>query len=314
MAQRVASLYAEISADTRKLDRGLKKSKQGMKGLGNDIKTNWMAALGVVGAVTAGLYAMKKAYDFGREGAQLDFIAGKFANLSAEVGRTSDGLMTDLRAATRGMVADSDLMANAGNFMSLGLAKTSDEVLRLTTVAGALGMNLNQLTLTLTNKTTMRFDALGVSVDGFKEKVKKLEAAGLSADDAFKEAFLQQAEQQVARVGEVADSAVADFIALEVSVQNLKDTIKMKAEMGGFVSGLKNMVDGLNEQINVTDRLTQAEQAGVITGLQVLEIRKGLRTGAMDEAAIMKILTREWESYWSMIKPVSYTHLRAHET
>ena len=94
MAQKVASLYAEIGADTTKLDRGLKKSKQGMQSVGKDIKTNWMEALGAVGAVTAGLYAMKKAYDFAREGAQLDFVAGKFANLSAEVGVTSDALLS----------------------------------------------------------------------------------------------------------------------------------------------------------------------------------------------------------------------------
>ena len=53
----------------------------------------------------------------------------------------------------------------------------------------------------------MRFDALGISVDGFDEKVKALEETGLSASEAFNEAFLQQAEEQIKKVGDVANTS-----------------------------------------------------------------------------------------------------------
>jgi hypothetical protein len=121
-----------------------------------------------------------------------------------------------------------ELMASAGDFMALGLAKTSDEVVRLTRVAGALGMDMNQLVLTLTNQTTMRFDALGVSVDGFDEKVAALKKTGLSASQAFNEAFLQQAEEQIGRIGDKANTTSGQVAKMEASFENLGNTLKVK--------------------------------------------------------------------------------------
>ena len=77
-----------------------------------------------------------------------------------------------------------EAMALAADLLALGLAKNSDEAVRLAKVQSGLGMDMNQLVL-LTNQTTMRFDALGVSVDGFDEKVKQLKATGMSTNEAF---------------------------------------------------------------------------------------------------------------------------------
>lgn len=181
--------------------------------------------------VTAAYFAVRKGAEFAyktiSEGADLEYAQTRFENLTASIGTTSNALLTDLRNATKGTRSDFELMASGADFMALGLAKSHDEAVRLTKVAGALGMNMNQLVLTLTNKTTMRFDALGVSVDGFKEKVKALEAAGLDADAAFKEAFLQQAEGQIARVGDRAETSAGQMDKLRASFANLVDGIKV---------------------------------------------------------------------------------------
>jgi hypothetical protein len=175
---------------------------KGTASLAGNLKSFAITAGVVIGVLTAVGFAAKAAFDFARQGAELEYTAQKFDRLAASIGTTSDALMGDLRAATRGTVSDAQLMASATDFMALGLAKTHAEAVRLAKVAGGLGMNMNQLVLTLTNQTTMRFDALGVSVDGFQAKVDALKAAGMSANDAFKAAFLQQAEEQLARVGE----------------------------------------------------------------------------------------------------------------
>jgi len=129
----------------------------------------------------------------------------------------------------------------------LGLAKSHDEVVRLTTVAGALGMNMNQLVLTLTNQTTMRFDALGVSVDGFKEKVKTLEDAGMSANDAFKEAFLQQAEEQLGKVGSAADQSIGSFNRLEAAGANFSNSLKsdLTPVVAKAADGMAELIENL---------------------------------------------------------------------
>ncbi len=171
----------------------------------------------------------KQIYEVARAGAELQLVEDRFDNLTKSIGTTSEALLSDLRKATRGLYSDTELMTAATDFMSLGLAKSHDEAVRLAAVSAGLNMNMNQLVLTLTNMTTMRFDALGVSVDGFKDKVKALEAAGYDADAAFKEAFLQQAEQQLNKVGHAADSNIGIFMRLESSVKNASDAFKVLA-------------------------------------------------------------------------------------
>ena len=171
--------------------------------------------------------SMKQVYDLGKEGASLEYAASKFDRLAESAGTASDVLLRDLRTAVKGTRSDMELMAGAGDFMALGLAKSHDEIVRLTRVAGALNMDMNQLVLTLTNQTTMRFDALGVSVDGFDEKVKKLKDSGMDVNAAFTEAFLQQAEQQIGRVGDAAETDAGKIMRMEAATKNLSDSLKV---------------------------------------------------------------------------------------
>ena len=235
MSKKIASLYAEIGADTTKLETGLKKSKTNLTEFRGDLKNVAEGAAKLftgMGAAAVGMGAVfNEAMDMGKAGAELTFAESRFDKLSTSIGAVSDALKFDLRNATKGMVADSQLVNSAGSFMALGLAKTSDEVVRLTRVAGALGMDMNQLVLTLTNQTTARFDALGVSVDGFEDKVNSLKASGMDANKAFNEAFLQQAEEQIERVGDAADGATAAFVRLEVATKNLSDAALQKLSL-----------------------------------------------------------------------------------
>lgn len=228
MAQKVASVYAEIGADTKGLKRGLDETKSGLQNTAKQMGKFKLDTLAVWGAVGAGVIAAKKAFDFAKEGTQLEFLRGKFDKLAVTVGSSGDKMLSELRKVTRGVVADSELVASAADFMSLGLAKTADQVVRLTRVSGALGMDMNQLVLTLANQTTMRFDQLGVAVDGFDDRLKKLKDTGMDANAAFTEAFLQQAEAQVKKVGEVADTNAGKVKKMEVAWKNLGDTWKLR--------------------------------------------------------------------------------------
>jgi len=165
--------------------------------------------------------AAEQFYQLAREGAELEYTASKFDRLTESINTTTEALMVDLKEATDGTMSEMALMASATDFMTLGLAKSHDEVVRLTTVSSQLGMDMNQLVLTLTNQTTMRFDALGVAVDGFDEKVKALKDSGMDTNEAFTEAFLQQAEEQIAKVGSVTDESIGSFMRLEAAWQDI---------------------------------------------------------------------------------------------
>ena len=165
--------------------------------------------------------ALKAIYATAREGAELNFLQGKFENLAESINTTADALLEEMHIATKNTMSDMEAMATVTELVGLGLAGDAEEAVRLARVMSGLNMNSNQLTLTLTNMTTMRFDALGVRVDGFKERLQDLKDQGLDTDSAFKEAFLQQAEDQLLLVGDAADSQIGTFKKLEARFKNL---------------------------------------------------------------------------------------------
>ena len=295
--QIVISALNKASGDLNKLKQDItgvkdagEKGGTAVQGFGDSLGGMMSKAALVAGAVAGVGLAMKEVYETAKEGAELEYARTRFDNLAASIGTVSDALLSDLKDATSGMMSDAELVAGAADFMALGLAKSHDEVVRLTSVAGALGMNMNQLVLTLTNQTTMRFDALGVSVDGFDAKVKALEESGLSASEAFSEAFLQQAEEQIERVGEKSETSAGQVQIMESAFKNLGDAIKMTMAdaMDGLAPALANVAEGLTENVNVSvqwkeaiDQLKFARDKDLISGAEYRDLLKdiGIHSG-----------------------------------
>jgi hypothetical protein len=266
---------SKVKADVKSVGDAGTQAKGGVEGFSAGLGSVLSKAALVAGAVAGVGLAMKEVYETAKEGAELEYARTRFDNLASSIGTVSDALLGDLRDATKGMMSDAELVAGAADFMALGLAKSHDEVVRLTSVAGALGMNMNQLVLTLTNQTTMRFDALGVSVDGFDAKVKALEASGLSANEAFTEAFLQQAEEQIEKVGAKAETSAGQVQIMESAFKNLGDAIKltMADAMDGLAPALTTLADHMTENVqvgqqwkSVIDQLKEAKDKDLISG------------------------------------------------
>jgi len=271
----VLTALGNIEGAQTQLANKTKQSADDQKGATGGIKESWtQMATGInqaMGIARTAINAGKAVYDFTHEGAQLDYVAGKFDNLTASIGTNSFALMNDLRNATQGTMSDAELMKSATDMMSLGLTNTHDETVRLTNVAGELGMNMDQLTLTLTNQTTKRFDTLGVSVAGFEEKFEALKASGMGVQEAFTEAFLQQAEGQIARVGGIAETSVGSLMKLEAAFeqiganakQNLADMLVPSVDEAA--TGLARLAEIGTQNRGLADLAEQMEQAGLDT-------------------------------------------------
>jgi hypothetical protein len=190
--------------------------------------------------------AAQQAYQFISEGTQLATTAHQFDALSRSIGSTSDALLTQLKAATRGTVSDANLMASATSIMSLGLTDTSEETVRLTSLVGKLGWDMNQVTLTLANQSTMRLDSLGLSVSDVTERVDAFKEAGYSADQAFKFAILEAGEAKVELVGDAAETAAGKLKILEANAANFGNSFKMSFGEN-FIANLNAASDGLFE-------------------------------------------------------------------
>jgi len=142
-------------------------------------------------------------------------------------------------------------------------------------------MNMNQLVLTLTNRTTMRFDALGVAVDGFDEKVDQLKKTGMSTNDAFQEAFLQQAEAQIERVGHAADTTAGKMQKFEADMKNVSDGLKKQ-----FAEAISPSISGWSKFFDAQDRARIATVNATKAGLaqnEVMEIERVIMNGGYSE-------------------------------
>lgn len=281
MAITLGSAYGKVAIDASGVKKGISQAKEEM----GDFEKRTQDGMKLVGKVVAGLtvtvFTLKKAFDFGKEGAQIDIMRDKFDTMANSIGTDGNALFQDLKKATRGLLTDADLVAAAYDMMSLGLAKTHDEAVRLATVSGLLGMNMNQLVLTLTNQTTMRFDALGLSVDGFDEKVKKLEDTGIAANEAFKLAFLEQAEEKLRLVGDVAETDAGKIQRMEVALANLEDQAKLMAAgpVADFAGQATSVIDYYGRLITVTSKLRQAVKAGTLTQEEYNKAMRDLSKG-----------------------------------
>lgn len=213
----------QLSANTADSNRQMQSSlqKSGMRW--TELKSKVDLA---VGAIRTVYQVGQQVFQFLQDAAAVENTERKFDRLAQSIGTTADALQNDLGSVTGGLLSDFQAMEAATDFMTLGLARTHDEAVRLSNVSSQLGMNMNQLVLTLTNQTTMRFDALGLSVDGFDEKVANLKATGMDTNEAFKEAFLQQAEAQLERVGSVVDTNAGKLQILSSNWQNTTANMK----------------------------------------------------------------------------------------
>jgi hypothetical protein len=119
-----------------------------------------------------------------------------------------------------------ELMAGASDMLALGLAKSHDQAVRLTAVAGALGWNMDQLTLTITNETTMRLDSLGLSLESVKGRYEALKAAGMEGQQAMTQAVIEAGEAMVNLQGHIGDTTLGAFQKMEASQANFFAMLK----------------------------------------------------------------------------------------
>ncbi len=224
--------------------------------------------LAVASAAFVGVgLAAQQAYATLRAGAELQTTTERFGKLAASIGTTADVMLGKLREATKGMISDAELMASASGIVSLKLADNEEQVVRLATVVGTLGWDMQQVILTFANLSTMRLDALGLSVDEVKAKQKELEEQGLSTAAAFKEAVIQAGEARL-EVGGVSD-AEQSFKRAEAAVTNFKnavlESITTTLDQAGAFEALSKAAVDLSSWQTFSANIWELKEAGRIT-------------------------------------------------
>ena len=236
---------ANVDVIVRSTDQG----SQNIERFGDKLQKLGLSALGItsgLGAVEAGLRAVanaaKVAWGIFEDGAALDLANSRFENLAASIGTTAGALKGDMAEATQGMMSNAQMVASASDIISLGLADSGDEVVRLGNLVGQLGWDMQVLTLTMANDSMLRLDALGLSMTDVKERMEELKAAGMEAGEAFDLAVIEAGEAKLELLGSAADSTAGQIRQLTVIWENARDAFSESfaeglAERFGQIAG-----------------------------------------------------------------------------
>jgi len=229
--------FKQAQTDVQNLEKDAQKGASAFK-----LSTSAIAAgVGVAtAAIGAAALATKAAWSELNRGAALIQTRTQFENLAASIGATADVMLGKMREATAGMMSDAQLIASASDIISLGLADTEDQAVRLASVVGQLGWDMNQVILTFANNSTMRLDALGLSVESVTKRAKELEAAGMSMDKAFDMAVIEAGEAKIGLLGSSANTTAGKIKVLEAALENAKDAFSaaFAEDLVGEISGL----------------------------------------------------------------------------
>ena len=281
-----APAIQKAQADVGKLERD---AKGGAAGIGSSFKSAAIGIGAVVGVLGAAALAGRQLYATLREGAQLQTIKQRFDKLSESIGTTADAMLGKLRTATKGMIDDMSLMSSASQIISLRLADNESQVTRLATVVGTLGWDMQQVILTFANMSTMRLDALGLSVEEVKNKAAELEKQGYSTAEAFKEAVILAGEARL-EVGGVSD-AEQSFKQAEAAIKNYKDSLLLSVtatlDQAGAFDALGAAAARLNFGTTLAAQMDELHAKGVLTDMQLLELQSTMRHGGAEAAAAL---------------------------
>lgn len=231
MASEKVTIIVEAKDQASKSLGGVKGALSGIKGIAKDALG---VGLGMGLAAVPGLAigAAKAIGGFVTDAAEVEAVANTFGKLNESIGTTSDEMLGGLRQATRGMVADADLMQASNKFVAMGLASTADEAAQMAEVATQLGMamgedatgSMENFALMMANQSIPRLDSFGISSGKVRERIDELMSSteGLTREQAFNQAVMEQAAVTMAKVGEQGEGTAATMAKAKAGFENAK--------------------------------------------------------------------------------------------
>ena len=278
---------ADVNVVVRSTDQGsqnIQRFGTKLDGLvGTGLKVG--AALGAMGLAFAGLErAAGAAWQTLGDGAALELANSRFENLAASIGTTADALKGDMAEATQGMMSNAQMVSAASDIISLGLADSGDEVVRLSNLVGQLGWDMQVLTLTMANDSMLRLDALGLSMEKVKARMEELKAAGMEAGEAFDLAVIEEGEAKLELLGSAAETTAGSMQKATASLADFTDNLKVSAVHLAEALGLFDLLNRAADTMDMRSQLIDLREAGKITQDEFNELFVIMRYGGAEAA------------------------------
>jgi len=213
-----------------------------VSGAGDDFAASGLAIAGAVTAVVAGIVKVSEAvFALGEAGAQVDRLRTGFDNLARGAGTSGDALLSAMRKASQGTVADTELIGSANRAMLLGVAANADQMAKLLEVAGArgkaMGLSTSQafsdIVTGIGRMSAPILDNLGIVIDSNKAYADYASQLGKTADQldnaqkkaALLNAVVASSQTLINDNAAAGDDLASSFERMDSSIQNAKDAL-----------------------------------------------------------------------------------------
>lgn len=252
LKQQLGALQAEIGKTSRVAESGFNFGKLAV------------GATATAAGVVAAFKAMGQAVEMSQVGSQLEKQAASFGNLAVAAGSNSRKMLDDLKAVSRGLISESELIGSAGKAMLMGIAPT--EITRLMEIAAATSRMTGQtmteafadITMGVARQSKMILDNLGIIVDVDKAYADYAKTLGKAADAmtdtekraAFMAAVMKSGEDMIKRLG--AASGELEGVNKMLSAQkNLWDEISktIASTTDKTLLGFADLVDKITSKV-----------------------------------------------------------------
>jgi hypothetical protein len=253
----VARNIVELILRTVKQGDGIEETTESFDGL-NQIVGVAKTALGALAANEL----LQVGFELAQLGAEAQRTEIAFENISGGADAASANLAA-MQRATRGTVSDMELMAQANRLLQMGLADNADGLENLANTATRLGTAMGleatdaieQFSLTLANQSLPRLDSFGISSGRVRQRINDLMNAtdGLTREQAFLEATMEEAEIAMQRLGDTTGTAAEQIDQARASFNNLK---VVAGELALILLG--PAIDGAEQMLTQANRLANA--------------------------------------------------------
>jgi len=287
----VQKIGLEAVLNMGNFNKGVREYMKGISGMEKDTKKgasvfeklgdSWATIAGMGASVAGAFYTVKKAYDFGKEGAAILQTKESFDRLMESMG-VAPGVLGRLRDASLGTIDDMTLMSST---MTL-LAGTSDEMGRqivdaspklleiakaahkLNPALGDTAFLYESLARGIKRNSPLLIDntglmlKIGAANEAYAKTIGKT-VEEMSAEDkqmALLTATLEAGDRMIQQVGGSVDEMGDSFVVAETEIKNATDTLKTKlapvvADAVGF---LADMVTGIEDTAKASDEIRKA--------------------------------------------------------
>lgn len=308
MAIKIASLFAEIGADTKNLEKGLQDSKGKIEGVGGAFNSLKSMIVPAMAAATAAVVLFKKGVEFSKEGAALQRVEDASASLASSMGLNMREILVAVRTASMGMVSDTDIMASASRALLLGVGGNADAMGKLMEVAAvrgrAMGLSatqaFNDIVTGIGRQSPLILDNLGIVINAVEVNEEYAKSLGKTANQltdtekkqALMNAVIESTNGLLTETGGLVVDGAGKWEQFDAAVKNSTDAMKKNVAESGLVqSALSSVTDTLMKSVTYQDLLSVAVEEGAVTNAEATRIAGNLHKGYITVEEAIKLLT-----------------------